>query len=502
MMKRYLSLDLLRGISIFGMVFSATVPHGNLPAWMYHIQNPPPTHALDMTISGLSWVDLVFPIFIFCMGVAIPIANNRRIGKNQEKGAANLFIAATLERFIMLWLFSYLYVFLSYSNINDWRAQLLTIAGFAALFFIYMIANKRSIGIKVAGLILACGIITIGHYAFGEVISVQRRGIIIFLLAFIYLFGSLIWYFTRGSWLKRTISILVILAVTIITQQLDIPAKAYADPSIKWWFNPEYIYFLLILLPATMIGEHLIARGKTEITDVMEATREKKATKTTEMTGTIVTEQVTETRKVTEAMKNGAKSPANQNKMFQAMYALFVFAIVFWLVFAFYQRVYILNLIVTILSCTALFFVTRKYFPQYRYMILSAAILLALGFIFEPLDGGIKKVPCTISYCFVTCAISIMLLIVCDYICNISPKGFLTKIFTGAGSNPLISYVAFDNLVVPVMKLTGFITIYRAAYPDGMPWIGTLRACIITLITMWIVSLISPFGRRNMRGNF
>ena len=71
---RYQSLDFLRGVSIFGMIFSAIIPYGVLPAWMYHIQNPPPTHALDMNLPGIGWVDLVFPIFIFCMGVAIPLS--------------------------------------------------------------------------------------------------------------------------------------------------------------------------------------------------------------------------------------------------------------------------------------------------------------------------------------------------------------------------------------------------------------------------------------------
>ncbi|MDD4654420.1 MAG: DUF5009 domain-containing protein, partial [Bacteroidales bacterium] len=41
-MKRFESLDILRGMSIFGMVFSAIIPYGVLPGWMYHIQNPPP----------------------------------------------------------------------------------------------------------------------------------------------------------------------------------------------------------------------------------------------------------------------------------------------------------------------------------------------------------------------------------------------------------------------------------------------------------------------------
>lgn len=449
-MKRYLSLDFLRGLSIFGMVFSAIIPHGNLPAWMYHIQNPPPTHALDMTVAGISWVDLVFPVFIFCMGVAIPIAGKRRIEKSVDGKATASFLGATFERFIMLWLFSYIYVFLSYSNVDDWKAQLLTILGFAALFPLYMVSKKKSTLLRLVGLILVCGIITIGHYAFGEVISVQRRGIIIFLLAFIYFFGSLAWYFTRDSGRKRILAISIVLVITIITQQLDLPAKAYANPAIRWWFNPEYIYFLLILLPATMIGEHIIKRQDED-----------------------------------------SITPAKESKIVEPLYYLLTFAVVVWLVYAFYKQIWLANFITTALSVTILVFIGKKHLPKYNYMIVMTAVLLLLGFIFEPLDGGIKKVPCTISYCFITCAISIMLLIVCDYLCKIAPKGFLTKIFTGAGSNPLMSYIAFDNLVMPFMKLTGIIYLYRAAYPPDMPWIGTIRAFIITLITMWIVSLFS-----------
>ncbi|MDD2583953.1 MAG: DUF5009 domain-containing protein, partial [Bacteroidales bacterium] len=109
-MNRYLSLDLLRGLSIFGMVFSALVPFGVLPAWMYHIQNPPPNHNLDITISGISWVDLVFPIFIFCMGVAIPLSGREKIKENQRKSITLVYVKETIERFFMLWLFSYLYL--------------------------------------------------------------------------------------------------------------------------------------------------------------------------------------------------------------------------------------------------------------------------------------------------------------------------------------------------------------------------------------------------------
>ena len=82
---RYMPLDFLRGLSIFGMVLSAIQPHGVMPGWMYHVQNPPPTHDLDMSVPGIGWVDMVFPIFIFCMGVGqVIIAYVTRPSNRQE----------------------------------------------------------------------------------------------------------------------------------------------------------------------------------------------------------------------------------------------------------------------------------------------------------------------------------------------------------------------------------------------------------------------------------
>ena len=135
MRQRLLSLDMLRGLSIFGMVFSAIIPSGVLPPWMYHIQNPPPTHNLDMAQAGITWVDMVFPIFIFCMGVAIPLSGRAKLaaGKSAKEYFKELF-----TRFFMLWGFAYLCVLLNMSSCGGALAQLLTLAGFCALFPLYV----------------------------------------------------------------------------------------------------------------------------------------------------------------------------------------------------------------------------------------------------------------------------------------------------------------------------------------------------------------------------
>ena len=88
--QRAFALDALRGYAIITMVLSATVAPEILPGWMYHTQTPPPTHIYNAALSGLTWVDLVFPFFLFAMGAAFPFS----IGKKMERGES---------RFRMVW---------------------------------------------------------------------------------------------------------------------------------------------------------------------------------------------------------------------------------------------------------------------------------------------------------------------------------------------------------------------------------------------------------------
>ena len=437
--ERYLSLDFLRGLTIFGMVLSAIQPHGVMPVWMYHVQNPPPAHDLDMTVPGIGWVDLVFPIFIFCMGAAIPFA------KPSIKGI--------FSRFAMLWLFSYLYVFINSSN--SW----VTLAGFLALFPLYMVFKTPPkiwgkeipvTALRITGALLVAGVIAINHFYFGEVLSVQRRGIIIFLLAFLYLFGSLIWHFTRTSLVKRAAIFGLILAFTLVTQYENWPTTTYANPNIRWWFNVEYFYFLLLLIPATYIGDLLQKR-----------------------------------------IKEGVQIFSPSNKGAAIALASLSFGLVVWMTFAFYMQLYWWNLAISGIMLWGIWSICRKHFPAYVPVVQMAAYLIAAGEIIEPYGGGIKKVPCTIQYCLATCGMAMLLLIVSDFICHKAGDSFLAKIFHKAGKNPLMCYIAFDCFVLPLMVVSGAINLYRMAYPEGMHLVGFFRSVVAVLFTMWVVGLFT-----------
>lgn len=458
-MRRYLPLDFLRGLSVFGMVFSAVIPFGVLPAWMYHIQNPPPLHRLDTSISGISWVDLVFPVFIFCMGVAIPVSGRRKLEKARDSAVTYNIIVGILERFVMLWLFSYLYVFLDFTSADGWLAQFTTLLGFLFLYPIFYVFPKsvdkdvRSI-VRAGGFLLVTGTIIFGHFRFGEVLSLYRGGIIIFLLAFLYLWGSLIWYFTRDSQRNRFLVFIAILLFSAITMSMNLHAKLHAIDEIRFFFNMEYIYFLLILLPATYVGDLLY-------------------------------------KKIVYYGNYDAIELSGGNNVNTVLFSLLSLCTVVSYVVLLYKSLFYLNLLLAIVSGIALVWLTKNRLKVYVKEMQVAAFLSLAGSVVLFLEGSISKVPCTISYCLITAAISIYLLVVADFLVFNFRNSLFARIFVGAGSNPLMSYIAFGSLVMPTLKLTGLDVIYEAAYPEGYPWMGVLRAAVIVLFTMAVVARFS-----------
>lgn len=77
---RVLSIDIFRGLTILVMVFVNDLAGvKGLPWWTYHI---PPGE------DGITYVDVVFPAFLFIVGMAIPLA----IRKRQSKGDSILKI--------------------------------------------------------------------------------------------------------------------------------------------------------------------------------------------------------------------------------------------------------------------------------------------------------------------------------------------------------------------------------------------------------------------------
>src|SRR5262245_47490510 len=73
---RLKSLDTLRGLDILVMIFVNDLSGvQGVPAWMKHIE----PHLAD----GMTFVDVVYPAFLFIVGMSIPWALGRRLEKGE-----------------------------------------------------------------------------------------------------------------------------------------------------------------------------------------------------------------------------------------------------------------------------------------------------------------------------------------------------------------------------------------------------------------------------------
>jgi heparan-alpha-glucosaminide N-acetyltransferase len=76
--SRIQSIDVLRGLTILVMIFVNDLAGvEGVPAWMKHIS----PHDAD----GMTFVDVVFPAFLFCVGMSIPFAIGRRLDRGESK---------------------------------------------------------------------------------------------------------------------------------------------------------------------------------------------------------------------------------------------------------------------------------------------------------------------------------------------------------------------------------------------------------------------------------
>src|ERR1700743_2230331 len=74
--ERVVSIDAARGLVMFTMIFVnalAGCSHENVPAWMRHFHGR----------SGMTFVDQVFPGFLFIVGMSIPFALGSRLRKGE-----------------------------------------------------------------------------------------------------------------------------------------------------------------------------------------------------------------------------------------------------------------------------------------------------------------------------------------------------------------------------------------------------------------------------------
>lgn len=460
MKERYLNLDALRGYAIFTMILSGSIAYGPaMPDWMFHAQVPPPNHQFNPNLPGITWVDLVFPFFIFCMGAAIPIALKKQALTNDNKQV----IFTACRRFFLLTFFA---LFLEHFKSNRILATpnnatyWLSLAGYLLLFLAFSklgsffnktvetIINFTAIAIGIASLIL----LPLNN---GEGFKITNSDIIIIVLANMALFGTVAWWFTRNNILLRLGILPFVMAIFLGAKMPDSWNEfLYTLTPSSAIYKFYFLKYLFILIPGTIAGDWLLKYKDTNPFEV------------------------------------------KTNNNFKIIGLLFLFIIVTNLLFLFTRQLAANFLLTILLLCIANWRIKKMTFSnkvlveQFFY---AGAFSLLLGLSFEAYEGGIKKDFSTYSYYFVTVGLAFFSSIVLAVFQSFTIAKPIHRFMVLSGQNPMMAYVSGSLLLLPIMHLTGIIHYWDEMNSSFL--LGFLKGFLFTLVACGVTI---PFTKKGM----
>ncbi|HZQ45652.1 MAG TPA: DUF5009 domain-containing protein [Verrucomicrobiae bacterium] len=479
---RAYALDALRGFAILAMLLSGQLPFGEhaLPAWMYHAQEPPPTHEWNNLHYGITWVDLVFPFFLFAMGAAFPLALTRRMEPGIPKWKPAMFI---LERGFLLGFFA-LYVMairpgvLSHEPTNEtWWLALL---GFAMLFPVLTRLPDDwppivRWSIKIGGWVGVILFLGLARYPNGGRFSFGRSDIIIIVLANMAVFGSMVWILTRKHLLPRLGILGILLAIRLPNMPHPIGGWVsdiwkYSPDGLSWIYKLYYLQYLCIVIPGTIAGDLILQWTRQPATASSDA-----ATRET--------------------------WPPVRLLAICGLMFLFVIVLLVGLEYRSTNPVSLESerpwLVATTLMIFAMcgfgwFLLARPRNETerlYKGLFLWAIYWLVLGLFFEPYEGGIRKDRATVSYYFVTAGLANCVFIGFSIIIDVFKQRRWLELLIDNGQNPMIAYAGINNFIIPVLALTNASKLLSKF--DTTPWRGFWHGLIITLLMAVTVSFLT-----------
>jgi len=459
--KRASALDALRGIAILLMILSGSIPFGDaLPAWMYHAQVPPPQHIFNPNLPGITWVDLVFPFFIFAMGAAFPFAMRKKI----EKGiASSKILFDILVRGLLLAGFAIFIEHIRPTTIShnpQLREWLLGIAGFIILFMILVrlpssINNYYKWFIKTFGLISAIVLLYFLRYPNGTGFQLNRSDIIILLLANTAFFGSIVWFFTKDNLLLRIGAMGLLLAMKL---SHPVPGSwnnwLWDTSPFPWLYDFSYMRYLFIALPGSIAGDMIYKWLKDKYSGKDE---------------------------------NGISSTG------YGLISISLFALIVVNVIGLYTRQIQITLGTDFILLVAGYYLFNKSKSNYEELLKKlfywGVYWLILGLVFEAYEGGIKKDEPTMSYYFVTSGLAIFTYIILSIIIDRYKKAKYLNTIIENGQNPMIAYSAGGNLIMPILGITTLSTLLNNIFYT--PWLGFIKGCILTALVAIVTSIFT-----------
>lgn len=451
---RIRAIDALRGIAIIGMVLCSTIGfNSGLPAWMFHAQTPPPSYEFNPSIAGLTWVDLVFPFFIFSMGAAFPFAMRKKLDSGTRPWK---MILSLLRRWLTLTAFAIALgnIYANHaSSAPVWSINLINIAFWfsLALSLVQIRQDPMDKGLRrwrgrivnLCGLVLTVLLFVLRRFWLGLPFDIHSNDIIMLILANLSFFGGLAWMISANSLLLRMA--LVLIAVAFKAVDSFAPALLGFVPdcgAVSWFFQWDFLQYLVIAITGSAVGDLLL--------------RER-------------------------------QSPDSWNirSVISAFIALAAVIFQLWALSARFVR---LDMIVSL--ALALIFIVlnlgnRGFYTRIAYL---GFIFLLLGIDMDPLDGGITKDYCNLSYLLTTCGASAL---VTAFLMMLERNfGLEMKLLCGCGQNPMAAYTITTLLTVPLLSLCALMPhIYSLA--EGSVFWGLMQGIFLTALMVLLTNLLS-----------
>lgn len=463
MKKRALSIDALRGFAIITMILSGQMVLTHLPNWMAHAQVP--QHQFDPTIYGITWVDLVFPFFLFSMGAAFPFSLGSRI----EKGESNWILCwDSLKRAAQLVFFAIFFQHMKpfvISDTMDVQACLLSLFAFGLLFLMFLkeglpFLKAYPFGTRITGLIRVSAFVIGGLIMYSLTYEGKKNpffeiafsDIIIIVLANMAFFASVIYVFTYKNPWARLLVLPFVLAIFHASTNEGWVKSLYEFTPIPWAYSFYYLKYLFIVIPGSLAGEY-----------IKEWIDEKQTT----------------------------AAPLARTQGY-SIALLSVLLIICNLTFL-YSRDLVVNLAITSSILIVLYKLLQKsttgFELLWKKLFIAGAYCLMLGLFFEAYQGGIRKDDSTYSYYFVTSGLAffgvLFFSIVFDYYKHTKATQFLIL----SGQNPMIAYVANALVVMPLLTLIT-LTDYFEIFNQG-PFMGVLKGVLLTALSVGITVFFS-----------
>ena len=259
---RIATIDVFRAITMFLMLFVNDIPGlKQIPHWMLHAR-------MDEDMLGFS--DIIFPCFLFVMGMSVPFAILKREEKGEAIGNTLLHI---LERTVALIVMGLFTVNLgSYDGAATglpyaWYVILLVVSIFL-IWNLYPkstgLLNRLFQGMKIAGILLMIGLFCIFEGKNGAVFAPKWWGIL-GLIGWTYLVTTIVFLIVRTRLVLMTLAWILFLALTVLSHNgmLDLSSLpsdmthhalgvsgAFASVLLIHWGNREYPFKFI----GTMVG--------------------------------------------------------------------------------------------------------------------------------------------------------------------------------------------------------------------------------------------------------